>query len=118
MPAPQYPGARDHLVTIQQLVSSTGPSGLPIEEWVPLGDVWMSKSDLTGTERERFVMNQETAPFETTWVMPYRADMDPDEVEVPRTRRLIYKARQFDVIDAAMVGRRESVQLLTRARMG
>jgi len=114
----QQPGARDHLVTIEQLVSSTGPSGLPIDEWVPLADVWMSKSDLTGTERERFVMNQETAPFETTWVMRYRPDMDPDEMEVPRVRRLTYKARGFDVIDAANVGRRADIQLLTRARQG
>src|SRR5262252_8586204 len=107
--AHQQPGQRDRVVTIEQLISSTGGSGLPIEEWVALADVWMSKSDLTGTERERFVMNQETAPFETTWVMPYRPDMDPDVIDVPATRRLVYKARTYDIIDSSQVGRRESI---------
>jgi hypothetical protein len=111
------PGARDRAVIVEQLVPSIGPSRFPVEDWTVLAPiVWMSKRHITGTERQ--TMDQKTAPFEDVWETAYRADLDPELVDVPKTRRLVYQGRAFDIIDANQIGRREGVQLMTRARQG
>jgi len=115
----QDPGARDRAVKIEQLTPSTGSSRFPVESWTDLAwPVYMSKRDLSGTERERFVMDQITAPFDTVWEFAYRPDMDPELVDVPKTRRLVYQNRTHNIIDATQVGRRAGVQVMTRARQG
>jgi hypothetical protein len=63
---------------------------------------------------ERFAANQPGAFLETTWQMPYRSDMDPDLVDVPTARRLVYLQRVYDIKAASSVGR-EGIELLTLA---
>lgn len=108
---PMDPGERDKFVTIEALNQTLGPSRFPVEEWVPMDAVWMRKDDLRGPER--FQAMQLTAPFDTRWEMGYRADMDPELVDVPKMRRLLYQGRVYDIVEAHQIGRREGVELQT-----
>lgn len=112
---PMEPGERDCAVTIQQRAESRGASKMPIETWSTLhATVWMRKLDLKG--QERFAAAQLSAPFDTQWEMPYVADMDPDLVNVPKERRLLYQGRIYDIRTASQIGRREGIELMTLAR--
>lgn len=111
---PMEPGERDTLVTIEQLTESTGGSRFPTESWTTLMTAWMRKLGTKG--HERWVAAQVSAPADTQWEMGYVASMDPDLVEVPKTRRLVYQGRVYDIVAADMIGRREGIELLTRAK--
>lgn len=107
-------GQRDRSITIQQAADSEGTSGVPIEDWTTLvSGMPASKIDAMG--RERFVSNQESARFDTTFVINYRPDMDPDLVDVPKSRRIIYSGRVFDIVSATQIGRREGIEIQTLA---
>lgn len=112
---PMEPGERDRAVTIQQLTESAGSSGFPVETWATLvTPVWMRKLDVGS--QERFAAAQLSAPYETQWEMGYRTDMDPELVNVPKTRRLLYGGRTYDITGASQIGRREGIELLTVAK--
>lgn len=105
-------GALDREVTIEQL--SEASSGFPTETWSELeSGVWMSKEDLRGSERWQTA--QLAARFDTRWRLQWRDDMDPDYVDVPKTRRLVYRGRIYDIVQAAEIGRREGIELSTIA---
>jgi head-tail adaptor len=107
-------GERDRAVTVQQLTDSTGTSGFPVETWTTLASpVWMRKLDLG--IRERFMTAQLAAAVDTQWEMGYRADMDPELVDVTKVRRLVYQGRIHDITSADEIGRREGISLLTIA---
>ena len=91
-------GDRYRLVTIEGLTPPTPPDQ-PVEIWSPLAQVWMARRDLA--TRERFVTGQTAAALETEWTMPYLAAMDPETLDVPATRRLIYQGRQYDITGAS-----------------
>jgi len=110
-------GERDRAVTIQQLTESSGTSGFPVESWTTLATpVWMRRDDLRGNER--FDAGQLSSPFDTRWEMPYREDMDPELVDVAKTRRLLYKNRAYDIVNGSQIGRRDGIELMTLARVG
>ena len=105
-------GAMDRAVEIQQLTESAGSSGMPVETWATLyPQAWMSKQEMSG--RERFAANQLTAPGTARWVMRYAADMDPDLVNVPKTRRLVYGGSTYDIVSASHLGRKDGIELMT-----
>lgn len=113
---PMDAGERDKRVLIQQATDTVGSSMFPVETWTTLADpVWMRKLDLRGDER--FKASQLSAPAETQWEMGYRADMDPDLLNVPKTRRLVYQGRTYDITEASMIGRKEGIELLTLAKV-
>ncbi len=114
---PQATEERDRAITIQTATESVGSTGFPIETWSTLATpYWCSKQDLVG--KERFAQGQQSAPFETKWVGSYRADMDPELIDVPRLRRFLYQGRTYDITAASMVGMKETIQYMTIARMG
>ena len=96
-------GDRRYYVRIDQLTTTSGPSGAPVPVWTVLAYEWMAKGDLQGTER--FTADQIAAGSVTRWVMPWRATMDPDTVDVPATRRLQFKARAYDIQSAQTLAR-------------
>lgn len=104
-------GQRDCLVTIQSKTPAT--SGYPVETWATLGTEWMSKIDQTGVEQ--FSAGQLSAATTTIFDMPYRADMDPDLVDVPGERRLVYRGRAYDVTAATTLRRGLLIRLITLA---
>lgn len=114
---PMEPGERNKAVTIQQSTDSTATSGFPKEPWTTLASpVWMRKLDLKGDER--FKADQVTASYQTQWEMGYRADMDPELVNVPKSRRLVYQSRVHMIVQASVIGSREGIELLTMAGSG
>lgn len=115
------PGARDRLVTIQsrpsadsEVAETVSISGMPVDDWATLANVWMERVNLGG--RERFAASQMSAPYDTRWRMNYRADMDPELIDVPKLRRLVYQGRTYDITAAEQMGRRDGIELSTLAR--
>lgn len=108
-------GCLDREVDIEQ--QSEAASGYPTETWSMLdAGVWMSKQDMRG--RERFAAAQVSASYDTRWELQWRDDMDPDEIDVPKLRRLVYRGRVHDITAAIELGRREGIALFTLASPG
>lgn len=106
-------GARDRYVLIQQQTVSAGGSHFPVGTWTDLDSVWMNKRDAGASER--FKAAQISAYFDTTWGLTYREDMDPEIVDVTKTRRLVYKGRTYDITSARQLDRNAEIELLTLA---
>lgn len=111
----QASGRRDKLVTIQQSAPPTGGS-FPADSWTALASAWMNRQDTQADER--FAASQESGFVQTTWHMAYREDMDPDLVDVPARRRLLYQSRVYNIRAAATIGRKDGIELLTLAQSG
>lgn len=110
-------GERDRLVDIEQLLERRGPSGFPVEAWEPLAEgQWMSKTDTDA--RETFTGNQLSGPVRTAFEGAYRPDMDPELIDVVKTRRLVFEGRVYDITGATQIGRRAGIEYLTLARLG
>lgn len=112
---PIDPGERDRAVTIQRRDADEADAvGEPVETWTTLvAAAYMKRIDANG--RERFQASQVSAPYDTRWEMSYRADMDPDLVDVPKLRRLKYKGRYYDIVHAALINRQDGIELSTLA---
>lgn len=108
-------GSRDKLVTIQQRPASDagGTTGFPVDSWTDLGTEWMSKRDVSGSER--MAGAQMSAVIDSEFELPYRADMDPDLLDVPKTRRLRYAGRVYDIVRPIKAPREdgENIRLIT-----
>lgn len=109
-------GARDQWVRIEQLGETTGSSGFPVETWTTLGTWLAARTDQSAAARERFTADQLTAVVETRWVGPYRPDLDPDLLDVPKTRRLVHRGRTYDITAAHAIGRQTDIALMTIAK--
>lgn len=108
------PGARDRAVLIQQAEPTSGTSGFPRDAWSTLATVvWMEKGDTRAEERWKTA--QVAAKFDSIWEMGYREDMDPELVDVPKLRRLVYQGRAYQIVGAILIGRREGIELATIA---
>lgn len=109
-------GQRDKPVTIQQRQAgdTATETGFPVDTWTTLAStVWMSRTDLRADEN--FRTNQVSASSETQWHLAYREDMDPEIVDVPKLRRLVYRGRTYDIVSGTCIGRREGIELITLA---
>lgn len=118
-------GQRDRYVTILSRPSedAVDDSGAPIEgPWSVMGQAWMGKAAATGFDRsaERYTDEQWSARVETVWHMPYQAAMDPDQVDVPKLRRLVFGALTHDIARADLLAFEDGqqIRLWTRARSG
>lgn len=106
-------GLRDRQVTVQQLTESVGSANFPVETWSTLRTEWAEKTDVRG--RERLMNGQNAAAFDSRWCLGYSPEMDPELVDVPKKRRLVYQGRAYDIVAAVMVGRRDGIELMTIA---
>ena len=108
-------GKRDRLVTIQQLTAGVDPeSGEPTETWTTLvSQMWASKTNRSGDET--FKSDQESARFDCEWEINWREDMNPDTLDLPKVRRLLFGTRVHDIVEAVEVGRRAGLCLYTLA---
>lgn len=114
-------GRRDKLVTIQAATDTVDAGGFPVQIFADLPDKsWMSKKDLSDGERfaERFDANQVSARMYTEWQLMYRADMDPDAVNVQKLRRLSYRGRTYDIVHGSLMEAHEGrgIKLITIAK--
>lgn len=71
----------------------------------------MERIDIQGSER--FTANQVSARAEVHWVMPYQQTMDPELVDVPKHRRLLYEGRTHDIEGAKPLGYHDRIELWT-----
>jgi hypothetical protein len=110
-------GQRDRIVTIQQRSNTDTPdedSGEPIETWTTLVESMPAhKVDIAAWER--FKSDQTASRYDTKWEMNYRLDMDPELVDVPKTRRLVVNGRYHDIVACFEIGRRAGIEVLTMA---
>jgi head-tail adaptor len=109
-------GQRDRLITVEQMVDAVGPSSFPIETWTPLVTV-QAAQDVDGGD-ETFTADQVTGTASVRWTLPYLAACDPDLVDVVKLRRLVASGRVYDITAAAQIGRRQGLELQTRAKVG
>lgn len=108
---PMEPGERTRVVQIEQLTDTKGTSGYPVERWDPLTTLYAGRFEDRGTER--FRTDQTSSTTLTRWEVGYRSDLDPELVDVPKTRRLVHQGRVFDIVAASVIGQREGVELIT-----
>ena len=108
-------GKRDRLVTIQQLTEGVDPeSGEPTETWTTLvSQMWASQRKTSGAEA--FKSDQESARFDCEWEINWREDMNPDTLDIPKVRRILFGTRVHDIVEAVEVGRRAGLCLYTLA---
>ncbi len=104
-------GELDREGTLQQLVESRGASGFPVETWATLDTVYAARRDMGGAER--FRANQLSASSVTVWTIQYRADMDPELLDVAKQRRWVYLGRVFDITAPRQIGRQEGIEFTT-----
>lgn len=112
---PMESGERDTQITIQKLLESQGSSSFPVEDWTTTEPItiFARREDLRSGEKLQF--SQLSAHADTRWEVNYRADLDPDQIDVPKTRRVLYKNRAYDITGASIIGRNEGIELLTIA---
>lgn len=109
-------GSLVHDVTVQYRPSpdAVDVTGAPLEGWqLLLADVPMSREAERAGTGEQLRDAQESAMQITRWTMPYHEDMDPDRVDVPSLRRLVYQGRAFDILDAQAIDRQVGILLRT-----
>lgn len=112
------PGLRDRRITIQQrsATDAKGPSGRPIETWTDLVTLYAHKRAMSGSETYR--ASQWSAKANGVFEINYRADMDPDLVDVAKLRKVVYESREHDVVFVEEVGRRDGLHIYTLAKVG
>lgn len=104
----------DRLVTIQQATETRdSTTKAPKTTWSTLGTAFMSSRPVRG--RERFAAEQLSSYGDTVWRTHYREDMDPEIVDVPKTRRLQRSGRTYDIVSAVHIGMRHEIELVTIA---
>ena len=117
MPERDSAGQRDRLIAIEQCVDTVGPSQFPLETWTTLAPtVWAARDDDSGDEP--FRADQVSGVAGVTWTIPYRADCDPEVVDVVKQRRLTCQGRVYDIVSAEQVSYRRALVLRTRVKVG
>jgi len=109
-------GQRDRTIVIEQLTETVGASQFPVETWDPLVTVQAAYDDEGGDES--FTVNQLSATASVRWTIPYRTDCDPDGLDVAKLRRVVANGRVYDIVAATPIGRRQGLELRTRAKVG
>lgn len=112
-----HAGSLVHDVTIQQLTETRGAtSKAPVESWTTLRRAWMARQADRGSEV--FKAMQLSGASAMTWTMRYLSSMDPDLVDVAKTRRLLYQGRAYDIVSVEPMDRKIGLVLRTIARTG
>lgn len=110
-------GQRDKLVTVQTKVDAISDSGFPTDgTWTNLAKLYMSREDVRADER--MAAGMDSAFTETLWHGPYVSTLDPEVIDVPSTKRLVYKGRVYNIRAASLMERRTGIEYLTLAQVG
>ncbi len=108
-------GEMDREIVLEQPTASIGSSRFPVDTWTPLttDPIWASKYDRDG--RERFAAAQQSSPFDSVFQIYYRDDMDPEQVDLPKMRRVNFQGRIYAIVSGRILGFQEGIELLTLA---
>lgn len=107
-------------ITIEQLNTPEGvdPDQYPLEEWTPLRTVYAQRlNPRAGEETFEAGGAQVMAIASTVFRIRYRADMDPDRIDIPKRRRLVFDGSTLNIIDARAVDWKTTVELVTREQL-
>jgi len=115
---PIDPGSLDRRVTIQYRIDAATESGMPVDDWTTTASATVFMGRMAVGARERVQTHQVSAMAETRWVMHYRADMDPDLVDVAKDRRLTYQGRIHNILTATLLGAKAAIELTSVAKVG
>lgn len=110
---PLEPGLLDHRVMVQRATDGVDAAGAPTASWVSIGTFSMGRESIKGMERVQAGFAQSS--YDARWTMHYRADMDPDLVDVPKKRRLVFRGRVQEIVAAQHLGRQQGIELTTKA---
>lgn len=117
---PALIGERTKRVTVQAGTPRAGASKLPIMDWTTAATrtFYMRRIDASGSEK--LASAQFQASVESEWEMPYSAWMDPELVDVPKLRRLVFQGRTYDIHRAVVRDDPEGkqIRLFTLGRSG
>lgn len=109
-------GQRDKWVTVQTKTPATATSGYPKNAtWVDSTTLFMSRHDVRADERA--AAGLESAFAETIWHAPYVESLDPEVVDVPATKRLVYKGRTYNIRSASLLDRKTGIEFVTLAQV-
>lgn len=100
-------GRLDRLITIQRKTSAVDSFGEPIETWATLVTVWSEMIPVRG--QERYAAMQEIAEIDTVFKVRFRTGITPLD-------RISYDSRIYDITHVLEIGRREGLELMTKAR--
>lgn len=103
-----------HAVTVQEGTDGVDGGGAPAQTWADLDTVMMARQ--AGVGGEAFRGEQLSAAVQTVWTLRYWSEVDPDLVDVPKTRRLVYQGRIYDIVSADVMDRRVGIVLRTLAQ--
>lgn len=111
-------GRREFPIIIESLTDDTAESNFPTEEWTPMTRVFASREFVSLDERA--TGSQMLASSVVRWTIPYSQSMDPDRVDVAKTRRLKYLERVYPIVSAEPLPRGEGhgIVLVTEAKVG
>lgn len=84
-------------------------SGEPTSDWQLTAEVWASKRHLRASET--YQAQQELAQADVLFRIRYRTDVFPDHMRI-----VDEDGREFDILGVWELGRREGLELHTRAR--
>lgn len=114
-------GKMNRRVTLRSLADGFDEERQPIKvPSVLASGVSVYREDMDSRDRstEDFKAGQYTARLETQFVMPYRADMDPEAVDVAATRDVLDGSRAYDILFGKQLGLRRQILLVARAKVG
>ena len=86
------------MVLIEALEPDDTGGSFPVETWRPQGYEYMARN--AERSRERFQNDQLISTGRNVWNVRYRRDLDPDLVDVKKMRRLHWKGKIHDIVDA------------------
>ena len=102
------PAKMDRRITLQVKTTTQNDYGEPIVTWTTYARIWAEKKDMKGLEK--FIAQQVRAEIDTRFVIRYRDD-------VSLTDRLTFESRDYDIQQVIEIGRRESLEIIAKARV-
>ena len=101
-------GKLDRQVTLRTRILTRNNQGEEVVSYTDLATVWGQKIDLIG--REYFAAQQVNAEVTTRFRIRWRSD-------VGVLHRLVCGGVEYDILQASEIGRREVLELLTKAML-
>lgn len=107
MSRPLQVGRYDRQITIEQLTQGQDDYGHPTETWTTFATVWANA--YSGSGRELEAARQISAEVSTQFQIRYIAG-------ISTTMRVLYESRYYDIVHISEVGRRDRIDIFTKAR--
>jgi SPP1 family predicted phage head-tail adaptor len=100
-------GALDRRITLQRGVAVQDDFNQPVKSWEEIATVWAEVRPVGGGEG--FDAQQLKATADVRIAIRYRDDVTPET-------RVVYGSQVHDILAIQEIGRREGLELITRAR--